>query len=134
MIISNPKILTGSLNFIIFSFVAWLFNSLPHSSIYFISILLYTHRVSEIDVYTLWNFISQQRKETEIQFSLSMIQKALEKHSNTFTILHVFKQTWQWNYHSMNVSGYSNEWSGESWCSSTPLEGWIWYTTINSNN
>ena len=21
-------------------------------------------------------------------------------------VLHVFKQTWQWNYHSMNVSGY----------------------------
>ena len=61
-----------------------------------------------------------------------MIQKALEKHSNTFVVLHVFKQTWRWNYHSMNVSSY--------WCiigkwrMLKRLEGWIWYTTTNKGN
>ena len=47
--------------------------------------------MSQIDVYTISNTISQQRKETEIQFLLCMIQKALEKHSNTFIVLHVSK-------------------------------------------
>ena len=56
-------------------------------------------------MYTLWNVISQQRNEREIQFFMYMIHKALEKHGNTFIVLHVFKQTWWWNYHSMNVSG-----------------------------
>ena len=44
-------------------------------------------------------FISK-RNETEIQCLLCMIQKAPEKHSNTFMVLHVFK------HHSMNVNGY----------------------------
>ena len=37
-----------------------------------------------------------------------MIQRALEKYSNMFIVLHMFKQTWRWNYHQilMNVSGY----------------------------
>ena len=35
-----------------------------------------------------------------------MIQKSLENHSNTFIVLHMFKQAWRWNYHLMNVSGY----------------------------
>ena len=82
------------------------------------------YRVCKIDVYTLWNIISQQRNETEIQFLLCMIQKALEKHSNMFIILHVFKQTWQRNYHSMNVSSY---WGAigtwRMFLSSTMLEG-----------
>ena len=64
--------------------------------------------MSKIDVDTLWTVISQQQNEPEKQFLLCMIQKALEKHSNTFIFLHVFKQTWRWNYHSMNVSGYWN--------------------------
>ena len=58
--------------------------------------------MSQTDVHTLWNVISQQRNETQTQFLLCMILKALEKHSNMF-ILHVFKQTWQWNYYSMNI-------------------------------
>ena len=62
--------------------------------------------MSQIDIYTLWIVISQQRNETEIQFLLCMIQKAHEKHINEFVVLHVFKQTWRWNYHSTNVSGY----------------------------
>ena len=34
-------------------------------------------------------------------------QKALEKHSNMFIVLlHAFKQTWRWNYHSMTGSSY----------------------------
>ena len=45
-------------------------------------------------------------KLRQIQFLLCIIQKALGKPSNTFIVLHVFKQTWRWNYHSMNVNGY----------------------------
>ena len=66
----------------------------------------YTYWVSQIDVYTLWNVIFLQLNETEIQFLLCMTQKALAKHNNKFIVLHVFKQTWRRNYHSMNVSGY----------------------------
>ena len=51
------------------------------------------HSVSQIDVYTLWNVISQQQNEKEIQFLLCMILKALVKHRNTFIIFHVFKLT-----------------------------------------
>ena len=50
-------------------------------------------------MYTFWNVISQKRNETEIQFLLWMIQKALEKQNNTFIVLHVFKQKSQWNCH-----------------------------------
>ena len=64
------------------------------------------YRVSQTDVYTLWNVISEQRNETEIQFVLCMIQNALEKNSSTFIVLNVLKQIWRWNYLSMNVSCY----------------------------
>ena len=37
------------------------------------SILLMKYSVSQIDVYTLWNVISQQRNETEIQIVLCSI-------------------------------------------------------------
>ena len=94
------------------------------------------YRVFHIDVYTLWIVISQQRNETEIQLFLCIIQKALEKHSNTFIILHIFKQIWRWNYHSMNVSGY---WSViGKWRMllklNEALECWIWYTSNKGNN
>ena len=62
--------------------------------------------MSQIDVYTLWNVISQQRNKIDIQVVLCLIQKALEKHSNTSIVLRVFKQAWWWYYNSMNVSGY----------------------------
>ena len=106
-------------------------NLLNYANLIYVEICNY--RVSLIDVHTLWNIIPQQQNETEIQFLLCMIQKALEKNSNTFIILCVFKQTWRWNYHLMNVSGYWNViGSGECW-SSTTLEGWIWFTTTTTN-
>ena len=90
--------------------------------------------MTQIDVYTLWNVISQQWNETEIQFVLCMIQKALEKLSNTFIVLRVFKQTWRRNHHSMNISDIEVLLeSGEFW-NSTTLEGWIWYTTTKKSN
>ena len=85
------------------------------------------------NVNTLWNVMSQQRNETGIQFLLCMIQKALGKHSNAF-IVHVFKETWRWNYHSMNVSGYWSVVGKWRMLSLKMLEGWIWYTTTNKNN
>ena len=64
-----------------------------------------------------------------------MIQKAWEKHSNTFIVIHVFKQTWRWNYDSMNVSGYGSVIGKWRMCwGSTTLEGWILYTTTNKGN
>ena len=50
-------------------------------------------RMSQIDAYILWNVISQHRNETQIQFVLRMIQKVLEKQSNTFIVLRVTKQS-----------------------------------------
>ena len=63
-----------------------------------------------------------------------MIHKALEKHSNMF-IVHVFKQTWRWNYHSKNVSSY---WSViGNWrmlLKFNDVGGSNWYTTTNNGN
>ena len=53
------------------------------------------YRVSQIDIYNLRNVICQQQIETEIQFVLCMTQEELEKHSNSFIVLYVFKQIWR---------------------------------------
>ena len=84
---------------------------------------------------TLFETLFLSNETRLVQFLLCMIQKAQKKHSNRFIVLHVFKQTWRWNYHSMKVSSY---WSViEEWrmlLSSTPLEGWNRYTTANKSN
>ena len=51
--------------------------------------------MSKIDVHNLSNVISQQQNETEMQFLLCTIQKALENHSNAFIVLHMLNQTWR---------------------------------------
>ena len=58
-------------------------------------LIIAMYSVSQIDMCTLWKITSQQPNETEIQFLLCMIQKALEKNSNTFVVLLAFKQTWR---------------------------------------
>ena len=46
-------------------------------------------------LYTLFETLFLSNEMRQIQFLLCMIQKALEKHSNAFTVLRVFKQTWR---------------------------------------
>ena len=58
----------------------------------------YIHRVSNWCIHSSKRYFSA-RNETEIQFLLRMIQKALGKLSSAFTVPQV---TWRWNYHSMN--------------------------------
>ena len=46
-------------------------------------------------------FLSNEVRQN-YNFLLWMISKALEEHSNTFFVFHVFKQIWRLNYHLMN--------------------------------
>ena len=57
-------------------------------------------RVSNWCIHSLKHYFSAKKWDRN-KFLLCIIHK----HSNTF-IVRVFKQTWRWNYHSMNVSGY----------------------------